>query len=291
MNTTHPDRPGFTLIELLVVISIIALLIGILLPALGSARSAARSSVCLSNTRQLGIAAHSFLADNKYITFNLWPMDNFTQGGYINLDETNRVQICPATDIWQSRAEADGAGVITGNAGGEDFWFGDATHAYRRPQFRDDADLTTISSYTYNGFVSTRDFAVSNSVTARRFTDFWQARRDRVFENADTMSDPSSTPIAADGVWLSIGPSVEFSTTSIIQINDRNPSVHSGPDSARKYGYHEMYLDRHPGEVTNTAFADGSSRGVPRDDLWGLTWYRNYDITLNQRPAGTMAIQ
>ena len=56
---------GFTLIELLVVISIIALLVGILLPALGAARATARSAVCLSNTRQLGTAFWSYATDNK----------------------------------------------------------------------------------------------------------------------------------------------------------------------------------------------------------------------------------
>ena len=67
-QTPDPTRrvTGFTLIELLVVISIIALLVGILLPALGAARRTAQNSKCLSNIRQMDTAAMSFAAEHKF---------------------------------------------------------------------------------------------------------------------------------------------------------------------------------------------------------------------------------
>ncbi|MCG3177978.1 MAG: hypothetical protein BIFFINMI_00301 [Phycisphaerae bacterium] len=55
---------GFTLIELMVVVSIIALLISVLLPALGQARIVARAATCASNLRQLGIGVSMYLKDN-----------------------------------------------------------------------------------------------------------------------------------------------------------------------------------------------------------------------------------
>lgn len=112
MRCNQAAQRAFTLIELLAVVSIIALLIAILLPALSKARETTKNSQCQSNLRQLGVAQFAHAADNKaeFADSKVWvstpydptEMDSITDGTLFNyVGDSPEIYLCPvAADVF-----------------------------------------------------------------------------------------------------------------------------------------------------------------------------------------------
>jgi prepilin-type N-terminal cleavage/methylation domain-containing protein/prepilin-type processing-associated H-X9-DG protein len=131
-------KRAFTLIELLVVIAIIAILAAILFPAFAAAKAAAKKAVCLTHSRQIGLALHLYLADhddafpqehpstdNPALADNLGQLEATDFGSpldmllpYVGEEDSTRVGIyqCPVDPDPNGRTLLDSAGNCMGSS-------------------------------------------------------------------------------------------------------------------------------------------------------------------------------
>lgn len=227
--TVRRTADAFTLIELLVVISIIALLIGLLLPALGAARATARSMKCNTILRQLALANEIYSNDYK--------------GIYVMMRGEEVIEAAPRFSRWSHNpafvnlvAQMDNSGATLGN--------GD--RAWPEGLLCPEAELalaatTPENSFGYNWFTrGAASFA------------FKQWNAPPIFTQPEVVS-PSAKLMFADSMRWGITPGWSDHYNG----QEETTSVLGNVDIAY----------RHPNETVNTAYFDGHAANRPRNEI------------------------
>ncbi len=257
-------KRGFTLIELLVVISIIALLVSILMPALSKAREQAKAAVCLTQVKQWTQIFMMYTQENEdrfwlekgNVAETLW------MGVLVDYyDDVDELRVCPSATkgtndsvnnprYYGNTKECWGSSDETVN-----------TNGYFPPG--------VYGSYGINHWINDLNESIFSGWKGP--DNQW---RKMPAKNADMV------PMVGDCAWYGSNPDIDAvpggtisGITDITETwNKDNPPEGTGLGSWA-YDMTRFTMNRHSGGI-NMGFADGSTRKVEVPELWTLKWHK-----------------
>jgi prepilin-type N-terminal cleavage/methylation domain-containing protein/prepilin-type processing-associated H-X9-DG protein len=270
LRSTRHDRShehGFTLIELLVVIAVIALLMAILIPALGKVRRQAQALACRSNVRQWGLGIQVHAAGNDGRAPPLWAESETTPNEelahyyewLLGRTDYSNVLLCPTA----SKPGPDSRGSTF--------------RCWRFKRFPFSIHPVEVKgSYGFNTFVMWNPsvFYIYDPPAGHRpycweILDMKAAERIPVFFDCTFM-------YCMPGIWSGVYRPQETLG---------HPLEHEDTDDDWYTSCDHVCINRHEGGI-NAAFLDGSARKVGLKELWTLKWHKQYNTANEWTKAG-----